>query len=142
MLFVLPTLHGGGAERVVLTILRHLDRHLFEVSLAVVDARKPAFATDLPQGVEVIDLGCTRVRYSGAALIRLIWGRRPDIVFCALGHLNLQLALIKPLLPRSTKLMKDLSRPAASASCSWDIPLRSRYSRNTFPKAHFGPVVG
>jgi len=105
VLFVLPTLHGGGAERVVLTILRHLDRHLFEVSLAVVDARKPVFAADLPQGIEVIDLGCTRVRYSGAALIRLIWERRPDIVFCALGHLNLQLALIKPLLPRSTKLI-------------------------------------
>jgi hypothetical protein len=38
--------------------------------------------------------------------------------------------------------MNDLSRPAASARCSCDISLRSRYSRNTFPNAHFGPLVG
>jgi hypothetical protein len=45
-------------------------------------------------------------------------------------------------IPRSTKLINDLSKPAASASCSWESSLCSRASRSTCPKAHFGPMVG
>lgn len=105
VLFVLPSLQGGGAERVVLTVLRHMDRNRFAVSLAVIDGRSPTFVADLPTDVEVTDLGFTRVRYSAVALIRLIWKRRPDLVFCVLGHLNLLLALIKPCLPRETKII-------------------------------------
>jgi glycosyltransferase involved in cell wall biosynthesis len=102
---VLPSLHGGGAERVILTILRHLDRFRFTTVLAVIDGREPVFSSDLATDLEVIDLGFTRVRYSAASLIHLIWKRRPDVVFCVLGHLNLLLALIKPCLPRATKLV-------------------------------------
>jgi glycosyltransferase involved in cell wall biosynthesis len=105
VLFVLPSLHGGGAERVILTILRHLDRRRFAASLAVIDGRDPIFAADLPTNIDVIDLGFTRVRYSAASLTHLIWKRRPDIVFCVLGHLNLLLALIKPCLPRATRII-------------------------------------
>jgi glycosyltransferase involved in cell wall biosynthesis len=102
---VLPSLHGGGAERVVLTVLRHLDRRRFAISLVVIDGRSPIFAADLPADVEVTDLGFTRVRYSAVSLIGLVRKRRPDLVFCVLGHLNLLLALIKPCLPRETKII-------------------------------------
>jgi glycosyltransferase involved in cell wall biosynthesis len=105
VLFVLPNLQGGGAERVILTLLRHLDKNQFAVTLAVIDGRDSVFEGDLPDTVEFIDLKCTRVRYSISALIRLIWKRRPDVVFSVLGHLNLMLAVIKPFLPRSTKLI-------------------------------------
>lgn len=105
VLFVLPNLHGGGAERVVLTILRHLDKNRFAVALAVIDGGNSAYEGDLPDAVEIVDLKCTRVRYSIGALIRLIRKRRPDVVFSVLGHLNLIMAVIKPFLPRTTKLI-------------------------------------
>jgi glycosyltransferase involved in cell wall biosynthesis len=99
VLFLIPTLTGGGAERVILTLLKHLDRSKFRLSLAVVDMRGQVFRDDVPKDVEFIDLGCSRVRYALPRIAWLIWRRRPDVVFSTLGHLNLALSIIRPLLP-------------------------------------------
>ncbi len=45
-------------------------------------------------------------------------------------------------IPLSTIEMKDLSKPAMVASCSWERDFSFLASRNTLPKAHLGPVVG
>jgi len=103
VLFLIPTLTGGGAERVIVTILQHLDRTRFQASLAVVDMRNAAFRADVPADVELIDLGAARVRYALPAIVRLIWRRRPDVVFSTLSHLNLALAIVRPLLPRGPR---------------------------------------
>lgn len=103
LLFLIPTLTGGGAERVVVTLLQHLDRSRFELALAVVDTRDAAFRDEVPADVEFIDLGCRRVRHALPKLVRLLWRRRPDVVMSTLGHLNLALAMVRPLLPGSTR---------------------------------------
>ncbi len=103
ILFLIPTLSGGGAERVIVNLLRHLDRSKFELALAVVDTRKAAYLKDLPDDIEFIDLQCSRVRYAFLKIIRLIWQRQPNIVFSTLGHLNLMLAMVKSFLPRNTR---------------------------------------
>ena len=41
VLFLMPNLGGGGAERVIVTLLRHLDRSRFEPHLALVEAAGP-----------------------------------------------------------------------------------------------------
>lgn len=103
VLFLIPTLTGGGAERVIVTLLQHLDRSRFQAVLAVVDMRRAAFRTHIPDDVEVIDLQARRVRNALPAIIRLIWQRRPDVVFSTLSHLNLALAIVRPLLPRGVR---------------------------------------
>ena len=103
VLFLIPSLRGGGAERIVVTLLRHLNRSKFKLALAVVDARQAAFLNDIPEDVEFIDLGCRRVRYAVLKILILIWKRRPDVVFSTLGHLNLALAMLRPLLPRAPR---------------------------------------
>ena len=100
VLFLIPSLHGGGAERVMTMLLKHLDRSNFKLALAVVDTREAVFLNDIPEDVEFIDLGCRRVRYALPKIIALIWKRRPDVVFSTLGYLNLALAMLRPLLPR------------------------------------------
>lgn len=102
-LFLIPTLTGGGAERVVLTLLKHLDRSRIQPTLAVVDTRAAAFLANVPEDIEFIDLGCTRVRYALPRIVRLIRHRRPDVVLSTLGHLNVALAAIRPLLPDTTR---------------------------------------
>ena len=103
VLFLIPTLTGGGAERVMVTILRHLDRSRFAPTLAVVNTRNAAFIKDVPDDVELIDLRSSRVRYALPKLVRLIWQRRPDVVLSTLGYLNLALALLRPLLPNGVR---------------------------------------
>jgi glycosyltransferase involved in cell wall biosynthesis len=88
---------------VVVTLLQHLDRARFEPALAVVDTRGAVFRDQVPADVEFIDLGCRRVRNAMPKLIRLLWQRRPDVLLSTLGHLNLALALLRPLLPGGTR---------------------------------------
>jgi glycosyltransferase involved in cell wall biosynthesis len=105
VLFVLPSLEAGGAERVVITMLRHLDRERFAPTLAVLDNRNPVFAADVPADVEVIRLGTNRLRYSLFAILRLAWTRRFDLIFTTIGHLNLGSSLLRPVFPPGVKLV-------------------------------------
>lgn len=105
VLFLVPTLNGGGAERVMLTLLRHLDRSRFKLALGVLDAQEIAYPTDVPPDVAIIFLRSGRVRQSLTSIVRLIWQLRPDVVFSVIGHLNLAIAMLKPLLPRRTRLV-------------------------------------
>lgn len=103
IILLIPSLKGGGAERVMVTLLNHLDRSRFRLTLAVVDMREAVYRYEIPSDIEVIHLGARRVRYALLNIFYLIWKRRPNVVFSTLGHLNLALALIRPLLPRAVR---------------------------------------
>lgn len=105
VLILIPTLQGGGAERVILTLLRHLDRSRFKLTLAVVDTQGAMFRHEVPDDVVFQDLDCRRVRYALPKIVRLVWRMRPDVVLSTLGHLNLALALLRVFLPRRTRLL-------------------------------------
>src|ERR1700730_2483056 len=104
ILFVIPTLTGGGAERVFVTLLRHFDRQRFRLTLAVVDMRNAAFLQDVPPDLALIDLKCRRVRYALGKLLRLIWKLRPDAVLSTLNHLDVGLLMTRFFWPRGVKL--------------------------------------
>jgi len=134
-MFVIPTLTGGGAERVIVTLLRNLDRSKFRLALVVVNMRDAAYRADVPEDVEFIDLKYSRVRYAVPKIMRLIWQTRPDVVFSTLGHLNLALAMLRPLLPNRVRYigretcvvsenLKEYSQPRL-----WGWAYRRLYSR-------------
>lgn len=103
VMFLIPTLRGGGAERVIVTLLRHFDRQRFQLALAVVDMRGAAYQDDLPADVEVIDLGCRRVLSAMPRILQLVWARRPHVVMSTLPHLNMALAGVRWLLPEGVR---------------------------------------
>ena len=135
LLALLPTLQGGGSERVMTTLLRHLDRTRFAVSLAVVDGRAAAMAHDLPTDLAWLDLRCPRVLRAVPAIWRLIRSQRPRVVLSTLGHLNLMLALIKPMLPRGIRLVGRESNTVSEQlrtephSAAWRLGYRLFYRR-------------
>jgi glycosyltransferase involved in cell wall biosynthesis len=104
VLFVLPSLRVGGAERVIVTLLRHLNRTRFEPRLAVVE-KAGGLIKDVPADVPVHDLRVSRVRYALPGLVRLVWKLRPRAVLSTLVELNLALVASKPLLPAGTRLL-------------------------------------
>lgn len=104
ILFLIPSLSAGGAERVFSILLRHLDRSQFELHLALLHAHGP-LAREIPTDVIVHDLKAIRVRYALPALVKLVWKLRPDALFSTLGHLNLALIAAKPLIPRGIRLL-------------------------------------
>lgn len=136
VLFLIPSLRGGGAERVIVTLLKHLDSSGFQLTIAVVDFRKAAFRDDIPPDVELIDLGVARVRYALPKIAALIWKRRPDVVFSTLGHLNLALAMIRPLLPNGVRYVARETSIVSFTLQTYRLPAVWRALYRRFYKRH------
>lgn len=112
ILFLLPSLAGGGAERVVTVLLRNLDRSRFDIHLGLA-AGGGAYRNLVPADVPVYDLGATHVRFALPKLARLLRWIRPDTVFATLDHMNLAVMLLRPWFSRS---MRFVIRPANTLS--------------------------
>ncbi|MDY7001970.1 MAG: glycosyltransferase, partial [Thermodesulfobacteriota bacterium] len=66
----MPSLSGGGAERVMATLLKHLDRARFEPLLALPAQTGPV--SGVPEDVPLFDLKCSRVRRAVFKLTGLV----------------------------------------------------------------------
>ena len=102
-LFVLPSLRGGGAERVTSLLLQHLDTLHFDLHLALVQRTGPYLAA-LPPHVTLHDLHASRVAHCFVPLVKTIRRVRPDVVFSTISHMNLAVALTRAVWPRGIRL--------------------------------------
>ncbi|MCP4005734.1 MAG: glycosyltransferase [bacterium] len=135
LLFVIPTLELGGAERVIALLLKHLPRERFDLHLALVE-RKGAFLADLPDHIELHDLQARRVRYALIPLLRLVRSLKPDVVLPNLGYLNLALLILKPLLPRDTRVvLQEHTTVSAEVAERSNKPIWRTAYRLLYPRA-------
>lgn len=105
ILFVIPTLTAGGAERVIINLVKGINKEIFDVHLAVLDNRNAVFLEDIPVDVIFHDLNVKRVRHGVLRLFRLIARLKPQVIFSTLSHLNLALAIFKPFIRKKTVLI-------------------------------------
>ena len=94
-----PSLGDGGADRVTITVLRHLDRTRFAPTLALVRATGQLM-DQVPRDVRVIDLHARRLALSVPALVRAIREVQPDVIFSTSGGGN-AIAVVARMLARS-----------------------------------------
>ena len=104
VLFLLPSLEMGGAERVICHLLAALPRSRFEVHLAVLNGAGP-LRNSLPADVMLHDLQTVRVSRSVLALLRLLWTLRPDRVVSTGSHLNILAGTLRPCFPPGCRLV-------------------------------------
>ena len=105
-LFVLlPNLNLGGAEHIVITLLKNFDRSLFEITLVVLDAGSGCLKNQVPSDVQLVMLNRKRIRTALVKLVCLLRAEQPDILFSNLSHLNLGLAILRFTLPKKTSLI-------------------------------------
>lgn len=100
VMFFLPMLNGGGAERVVLTLLEHIDKKHFEPILVLL-ANKGHYAGMVSKGIKIIDLQAPQARNAVFKIIKVIYSHKPDVVFTTLAYLNLIIAILRPILPKN-----------------------------------------
>jgi len=91
VIFVLPSMGGGGAEKVCLNILQNIDREKF-VSYLVLFEKKGKYLEDVPEDVKIFDLK-KKSRFDFFKLIyRLAYKVypevKPDIVISFLSYTN------------------------------------------------------
>lgn len=112
VLFVIPSLRSGGAERVFLNLLNHLDRTRFEPMLAVGRAEGHYFEQLAPD-VAVHELGAERSRTALPALGRVVRQTKPGTILSTVG-LNWVTAVARPLFPRNTRVvLREGNSPSA-----------------------------
>lgn len=94
ILFVINSLAGGGAERVMATLLNHSGdrRDRYAMSLALLDEEPSAYAPPDWMPVHRLDSGGSMVA-SARALRRLVGETRPDLVLSFLTRSNVAACL-------------------------------------------------
>lgn len=101
---IVPSMRGGGAERVILNIVKNIDREKFLVRLILIKKEGP-YLNFLPEDITIVDLNSARVRKSVFKLLKELNSFKPDIILSTLGHLNLVMLGIKPLLKFKTRIV-------------------------------------
>ncbi|HWE83914.1 MAG TPA: glycosyltransferase [Terracidiphilus sp.] len=104
ILLLIPHLGGGGAARVTAILAAQLNANRFEVHLGVVTG-DGAGCGSLPAHVHVHALGARRVRESWPAIWRLVRRIRPDVILSGMAHLNVAVLMLRPLIPRATRIL-------------------------------------
>ena len=84
----LPTLHGGGAERMMLNIATGLSERGIETDLILANAEGP-FLRHIPANVRVVDLQAPRVLASLRPLTVYLRHNQPVSLLSTLGHANI-----------------------------------------------------
>ena len=92
ILFYLPDLKGGGAERVTVNIIKQLDKNNFKVTLVLVN-KVGDFLSLLPPNIDIIDLKKKKTLYSIFKLRKTILKINPDIIYSTLFHTHIALDL-------------------------------------------------
>lgn len=90
----LPALEGGGAERTMLNLAQGMVNSGYAVDLVVAQA-EGAYLTQIPVGVQFVDLGDGRLVKGKRtlqrlpALVRYLRQQQPDAMIAAMSHTNL-----------------------------------------------------
>jgi glycosyltransferase involved in cell wall biosynthesis len=100
----LPDLICGGAERVVVNLIRALVHRGISVDLVLTKAIGNLL-DEVPAEVRVVDLHTRRMKASIRPLSRYLRSEQPDVLLSALDHTNLCAVLARRLSGARTKLV-------------------------------------
>lgn len=91
----LPSLAGGGAERVAVNLIEGILPLGHEVEIVTVSAFGEYLA-EIPPTIPVVNLKARRALTSFLSLIKYLRQSKPDLIISSLGHTNLVLLAARP----------------------------------------------
>src|SRR5690554_4647746 len=102
IVFVIPSLAAGGAERILSFVAQNLNKETFNTTLLVTGYEKnTVYELD---NLNIIYLNKSRVLKSFPTIFRFLKKIKPDIVVSSIVHLNILMAFMSPFF-RSTKFV-------------------------------------
>lgn len=84
----LPSLRGGGAERVMVNLARGFAEKGFKVDMVLARAEGP-YLSEVPKEVRIVDLKAKRVLYGLPGLVGYLRRERPKAMLSSLNHANI-----------------------------------------------------
>ena len=103
----LPSLAGGGAERVFVELANEFAARGLAVDL-VLASREGPYLGDVSSAVRVVDLGSRRILRALPPLVRYLRSARPATLLSALDHANVIAVLARRLAGSSTRCVVSM----------------------------------
>ncbi len=111
----LPTLAGGGAERVMVRRSRAFAERGIDVEMVLANATGD-YLPELPSTVKVVNLGASRVLFSIPRLALYLRRVRPAILLSTLRHANCAALIARKLARTSTRIfVREAITPLSQA---------------------------
>ncbi|MCL6473655.1 MAG: glycosyltransferase [Firmicutes bacterium] len=123
----LPSLAGGGAQKVFLHLGQGFAQRGVDVHLVLARAEGP-YLPIVPNTLQIIDLGAPRVLRSLPALVRYLRKVRPVVLLSALDHANVVAIWAQKLARVPTRVVVTV-HSTPSESSAWAKTLRARLMR-------------
>ena len=110
VVFVLPALTAGGAERALITLMNNIDRSRFSSELITINDSGP-LGEIIDPDISRYNLDIEKVKSSIPKLFVKLKGLKPDIVVSTMAHMNLCLMVLKPLFPGTRFIIREAITP-------------------------------
>lgn len=112
VVFILPSLAAGGAERVLITLMNKIDRKRFTpefISFRRNGPLKQLIADD----IKIHQIGSyKRIFFGLIPLLLKLREIKPDIAMTTMAHTNFALVLMKPFLPKTRIVIREAITPS------------------------------
>ncbi|SDR00301.1 glycosyltransferase [Flagellimonas zhangzhouensis] len=107
VLFILPSLRSGGAERVMSFLAQNINPDKFDTHLLITGSNEDQKyqVEDIP----VTFLNKSRVKHAVPAIIKFLLKKKPKIVISAIAHLNVTMGLIGRIFPNIIFVARETS---------------------------------
>ncbi|GAA0367797.1 glycosyltransferase [Bacillus horti] len=110
IVLLVPNLGGGGAEKVMLTLLKTIKKETADVTLLMVH-KSGELVHQIPAEANTVDLGIKKLRHAPRKLIQELNRIRPDVILSTLTAMNFVLLVIKPFLAGKPKIVVRETNP-------------------------------
>ena len=123
IVFILPMLNGGGAERVAVNYMRQIDLEKYEL-FVIVFQESNEISELLPQSCQLINLNTKSTKNSFFELIKAIKNITPDIVYTTHSRVATLLMLVKPFVKKFYHIARMQNTPTLEKKYNnyWQVP--------------------
>lgn len=113
ILFVIPTLNGGGAERVFVNYIRSLNIERFDISLLLIN-KTGEFLKFIPKYVKIVDIGKNKTRYGFFKLLKSVKNINPELIVSTTNRMNILILIVSLFVTNIIKIcLYEPSMPRA-----------------------------
>ena len=105
IIFTIPALKGGGAEKVFADLVLNINDKIFDVIIIIFDGSNSYLLELVKKKYKIINLNKKKVIYGILKFINLVNFYKPDYIFSTMGNLNVLICIVKIFFNKKIKII-------------------------------------
>lgn len=123
IVFFLPDLRGGGAERVMLNLLTEFYRSSEKEVVLLLGRKQGPLMNQVPEGIKIYELNATSALKSVIPVVKFCKKHQPEKIFASLGS-SLATALAKPFISNKIEIINRLGNTIGAEKLLFKLSLK------------------